>query len=569
MAARWPELCSVAHLALLDTERASNVTADALARLNRTWNDVVDAGRPGEQARAAVLGAALHAAPATPAALDVSGDADSTDDPVVTALVVAIRTAPPIERALLATDHLWDLNPDAVSHLLQQSTTRGRATRDTDAAVLTDHAASLEARLTAAHDAAHLAEGRDPSPWRRDRDVTEAIDHLLRDTHDPPDPAALVTTRTTGISRRILLTAGATTLALTAAGATLVSRGGGDTPSMSATTAAPLDPEDPRWASATQWTPRGPLADDPAVIALALRSVVPRYRRLRARHIATHRAVPLRSYSSAEGTDNDGYTDESWLTYSQPFVAVFQGPRGMDPARLTPRILVTGGNLATSADGDVVAVTLAPDPEGPAQAALVVLARPTVQSASVSSVLRPRADGTTGGRRSLLCAGEPLGVRQHPGGGPHRGRLGSRTGLVDDLPPQLDEQLGDVDPHGARVEARAAQAGGVGQRLVDRARRTPQLGVEHGTDRPRVHRAVGVAAGALVDRADVEARGAADAAQRLAPDAVGEHVAAAVVEEDDVHLPGSVTVVDTGPHRRVRVHPLTRARAGKQLEHRR
>ena len=395
MAARWPELCSVAHLALLDTERASNVTADALARLNRTWNDVVDAGRPGEQARAAVLGAALHAAPATPAALDVSGDADSTDDPVVTALVVAIRTAPPIERALLATDHLWDLNPDAVSHLLQQSTTRGRATRDTDAAVLTDHAASLEARLTAAHDAAHLAEGRDPSPWRRDRDVTEAIDHLLRDTHDPPDPAALVTTRTTGISRRILLTAGATTLALTAAGATLVSRGGGDTPSMSATTAAPLDPEDPRWASATQWTPRGPLADDPAVIALALRSGDPRNRLLWAGDIGTQRAVLMLSYSSAEGTDNDGFTDESSVTYSQPFVAVSQGPRGMDPARLTPRILVTGGNLATSADGDVVAVTLAPDPKGPAQAALVVLVRPTVQSASVSSVLRPRADGTT------------------------------------------------------------------------------------------------------------------------------------------------------------------------------
>jgi hypothetical protein len=62
VAARWPELCSVAHLALLDTERASNVTADALARLNRTWNDVVDAGRPGEQARAAVLHAALTTA---------------------------------------------------------------------------------------------------------------------------------------------------------------------------------------------------------------------------------------------------------------------------------------------------------------------------------------------------------------------------------------------------------------------------------------------------------------------------------------------------------------------------
>lgn len=61
-----PNSCSVAHLALLDTERASNVTADALARLNRTWNDVVDAGRPGEQARAAVLHAALTTAGTPP-----------------------------------------------------------------------------------------------------------------------------------------------------------------------------------------------------------------------------------------------------------------------------------------------------------------------------------------------------------------------------------------------------------------------------------------------------------------------------------------------------------------------
>ncbi|HOB79778.1 MAG TPA: hypothetical protein PKK62_06340, partial [Ornithinibacter sp.] len=119
MAARWPELCSVAHLALLDTERASNVTADALARLNRTWNDVVDAGRPGEQARAAVLHAALTTAGTpTPTSSPGTGpttrsdvsheavrdagttdDADTTDsdtdDPVTTALIDAIRSAPP------------------------------------------------------------------------------------------------------------------------------------------------------------------------------------------------------------------------------------------------------------------------------------------------------------------------------------------------------------------------------------------------------------------------------------------------------------------------------------------
>ncbi|HQV83790.1 MAG TPA: hypothetical protein PLX57_11855, partial [Ornithinibacter sp.] len=221
-----------------------------------------------------------------------------------------------------------------------------------------------------------------------------AIDHLLRDTHDPPDPAALVATRTTGIRRRTLLTAGATTLALTAAGAALVRRGSADAPSMSTTTTARLAPEDPRWASATQWTPRGPLADDAAVIALALRSGDPRNRLLWAGDIGTQRAVLILAHNS-QGNDVDGADPpEPGVTYSEPFISVYQGPRGLDPARLTPRTLVTSGIVTSGEDGDVVAVVLQPDPEGPAQAPLVVLARPTVQSASLSQALRPRADGT-------------------------------------------------------------------------------------------------------------------------------------------------------------------------------
>jgi hypothetical protein len=45
-----------------------------------------------------------------------------------------------------------------------------------------------------------------------------------------------------------------------------------------------------------------------------------------------------------------------------------------------------------------------------------------------------------------------------------------------------------------------------------------------------------VAAGALVDRADVEARAAADAVQGLATDAVAEDAGAAVVEQDQVDI---------------------------------
>ena len=70
----------------------------------------------------------------------------------------------------------------------------------------------------------------------------------------------------------------------------------------------------------------------------------------------------------------------------------------------------------------------------------------------------------------------------------------------------------------------------------------------------------------LVHRADVEAGRAADAVERLAPDLVGEHVGAAVVEEHEVKLTGSVALRHPGPQRRVRVHPLRGGGPGQQLE---
>ena len=75
-----------------------------------------------------------------------------------------------------------------------------------------------------------------------------------------------------------------------------------------------------------------------------------------------------------------------------------------------------------------------------------------------------------------------------------------------------------------------------------------------------------MAAGALVDRADVEARGAADAAQRLPADLVGERAGAAVVEEHDVHLLRPVAGRHPGPGRGVGVHPLAGRGPRQQLE---
>ena len=85
-------------------------------------------------------------------------------------------------------------------------------------------------------------------------------------------------------------------------------------------------------------------------------------------------------------------------------------------------------------------------------------------------------------------------------------------------------------------------------------------------DRARVDRPVGLAAGPLVDRADVEAGRAADAAERLAPDRVRQHVGPAVVEQDRWNACGPSPGVTPGPHRGVRVHPLRRRRARQQLE---
>ena len=94
----------------------------------------------------------------------------------------------------------------------------------------------------------------------------------------------------------------------------------------------------------------------------------------------------------------------------------------------------------------------------------------------------------------------------------------------------------------------------------------PQLRCQDRADRPRVDRAVRVPARARVDRADVEARAAADAVQSLPAHLVGEHARAAVVEQHDVQLLRPVAVGDAGPERRVRVHALAGRGARQQLQ---
>ena len=97
-----------------------------------------------------------------------------------------------------------------------------------------------------------------------------------------------------------------------------------------------------------------------------------------------------------------------------------------------------------------------------------------------------------------------------------------------------DQLFVQVDLHRADIAARAT--GGAGKRhaavLPDVA-----AGAQRGADRPRNDVAVAVAGGAAVYRAGVHAGAAADAAQALREVVAAEDVAAAVIDDDDVHLP--------------------------------
>lgn len=73
-------------------------------------------------------------------------------------------------------------------------------------------------------------------------------------------------------------------------------------------------------------------------------------------------------------------------------------------------------------------------------------------------------------------------------------------------------------------------------------------------------------AGPLVHRADVQTGRAADTAQRLPSDRVGEGVGAPVVEQYEMEGPRPVAVRRACPGGGVRVHPLRGGGAGQQLQ---
>ena len=282
VAARWPDLEGVAFVVTLDAATARRVTTDALATLHQQWREALDEGRPGATARRSVLAAAVAAAPAKPrpaptAAADpvdpMAGPGagpspnpwaePADDDPVLTALEAVVRAATPLERALVGAGSVWGAGPDEVADLLGMPVGEVR-----------ERATALRGRLSAAHDAARVAEGLAPADWALDVDLDAVVEHLLAGQGDPPDPAALVEDRRRSVRRRSVVAGGAAAVAAGAVVVARVARGpaaaSGACPSASARPSGPPAADDPSWGSVSRWAARGRLATDARVQGLVI-----------------------------------------------------------------------------------------------------------------------------------------------------------------------------------------------------------------------------------------------------------------------------------------------------------
>jgi hypothetical protein len=383
VAERWPDLEGVAFVVTLDAAAARRVTTAALASLHRHWREALDEGRPELMARRAVLSAAVAGSPtpgrsSSPAMgptpfvphrpdagpLTGTGDRPDGDDAVLTALEIVVRAATPLERALVGAGSVWREGPDAVADLLGMPVVDVR-----------ERAATLRARLVAAHDAARATFGPDPTDCAVDVDIDAVVEGLLTGLRDPPDPATLGVVRRRAVRRRSLVAAGA---AVAVAGAAWRLWPHDPTPSAgsASTRASPRalpPPDDPSWASLSRWTPRGRLATDPRVQGLAIShatGVGPRV--LWADDVAGRRLV-------VSGSLKPG-------TYEDLVLQAWQGAAGADPASLEQVHFKTELGYENTA---VVPIALPMYPG----TLLVVLARPTMTTASYSPTVLPTGAG--------------------------------------------------------------------------------------------------------------------------------------------------------------------------------
>ncbi|MBM6403140.1 hypothetical protein JQN72_02615 [Phycicoccus sp. CSK15P-2] len=356
--ARWSDLESVALVALLDPAAARELTTRALAGVVRRWDE--HDGAPTAAAQRAVVtavaGRRSEAVPSVP-----RHTVADPGDAVPGALYDALAAEPPLVRLALAADLQWELPAGRVAAVASRA---GRT--------LTADVAAAHDRLTQAHRAAREADGLQPSDERLDPDLYLLLDRLRPEP--PPDPAGLVRTGRTPVTRRAVVGAGAGAAAVGAVTwAVAASRDTttGPAPGPTASPSPALPADDPAWDSVVSWGPRGDLAADLEVQALVARVSSGRTRLLFADDVADRRvAVTL--------TAQDGFVPGT--------LEVWHGPSGTDPRALDGPAPVL---LPSEGEAPVVAVEV-PDAEPPR---LLVLAPPTEQGLELSTVVEPLASG--------------------------------------------------------------------------------------------------------------------------------------------------------------------------------
>ncbi len=369
--ARWPELEALARVVTDDADTARRVTTDVLAALSSRWGAALEDGRPGEQARSALLVAALAAAERRPrpdavtdprVGLDADADAadaaeddeDDPDDRSVRALAAAVRDLDPLGRALVAARACWDADADEVAHLLARPVAEVRA-----------HGDEVSRGLAQVHDGARADAGLDPAPWLLDHDLDAAVVLLLGRPDDPPDPAALVADRASGLQRRRLLLGGVAAAGLAGAGWWVASGVGETSPTPRPTG---LAADDPAWDTTRRWPARGRFAADPDVQALVIRDA-PSGSRLLYADVVGDRTVVVASPADISGRPGVR-------------VVVWTGPQGAPLASLRTVPLARD---ALSGVRDVVALVVAQDVGD----ALLVLAPPALREAHYAPVVTP------------------------------------------------------------------------------------------------------------------------------------------------------------------------------------
>ncbi|MFQ6171495.1 hypothetical protein ACK8HX_07810 [Oryzobacter sp. R7] len=400
--ARWPELESVARVVVLDPTLARQVTSDALGGLSSRWHEAVEGGRPGEDARRALLGAALAAVrpaaarrlprpggrvgPARPSPVLVpvaaSWAEDEALDPVVAAVQRSLLAADPLDRALVGARLLWEARSHEVAHLLDRPHGELGAR---------EHA--LDVRLAAARAQAQREAGLpEEGGWAaRERDVADAVASLLHGQGDPPDPTALVVQRTGAVRRRHVLLGGAAAALAAAGGAAAVVLRDDAPPPPAGTRQALPAPSDPAWSSTQSWPARGPLADDPGVRALVRLPGQPPARVLWAGDVADRRVVVAAKQGNValDGTE----------------VLLWTGRRGAPTSTLGVTGLAMPGTYGVA---DLVTLAIGDDPEPGAvpTTLLVVLGRPDLAAVGVSRRVRPDPDG------EVVRVFDDLGLRE-------------------------------------------------------------------------------------------------------------------------------------------------------------